>query len=115
MTGQEVVRVYGVGNLRAGIKNTIYDLEHDDAPRREIGNEIADRANPPVLTGATRASIRPGITADGAVVTAGGPNLRYVPIVHAINPWLFTAADDTEWFEHYETYVEKSLDQIQGA
>ena len=115
MTGKEVVRVDGADNLRAGLKATSYALDHDDEPRREIGEAIADEADPPFLTGATAASVRPGLASDGAVVTAGGPNLRYVPIVHAHNPWLNEAADRTDWFGIYERYVERQLDKIRGA
>lgn len=68
----------------------------------------------PVLTGATKASIRLGGGKTRATIRAGFARLNYVPIVHFHpeygNPWLYTAADKTR--DQVPERVQEALNRL---
>jgi hypothetical protein len=122
-----VVEVVGTDRLRATMRAAGRKLSDLTAVNKRTAAKVATTARPatPHRTGRLAASTRPGGTAKAALIRAGGATVVYAGVIHfgwaahhiAPQPWLMTAATDTEpeWMNYYNAEIDKILSEIHGA
>lgn len=76
------VQVYGLSQTVRALSKAGADSQDMKQLMHDIGMIVVRAANPPVLTGRLRQSMRAGKGKTKAVVRAGGARVPYAPIIH---------------------------------
>jgi hypothetical protein len=110
-----VARVDADGASRA-FRDTADDLDGGamDPAYADLAREAADtmRGFMPSRTGRARRSVRPERAEGRAVVTAGGPEAPYVPVLRANHPSRFVPRTDAAMEQRTADRLEQEWDHI---
>ena len=76
------VRVEGLNKLVRALSKAGVDAEDQKALMHEIGSLVVDAANPPVMSGHLKSTLRAGKGKTKSVVRAGSAKYPYAGVVH---------------------------------
>lgn len=81
------VRVQGLNSTLRKLRQAGVDADNQRELMHSIGMIVVQDANPPVLSGALKATIRAGRGKTKAVVRAGTAKVPYAGVIHYGNPY----------------------------